>query len=101
MSTHTDRTYKDTLKEYLYLWDTYGGALPVDGFSTDLNDLSVLLKTPTKTIAADLMRTRIRQWFFAGPVGGGSNDQWKMDPLVSNIAEKHDCMTDYKRIRTQ
>ena len=99
--THTDRTYKDTLKDYLYLWDTYGGALPVDGFSTDLNDLSTLLKAPTMAIAAKLMRARIRQWFFAGPVLGIGSDQWKMDPVVENIAKKHDCMTDYKRIRTQ
>ena len=88
--------YSRARKDHEYLWGTYAPACDMTGAYVDQDDLADLLRIPTKATAARCYGDQIRHWFHAGPeLSGKSGDEWKSDPEVAAIADRHEAAGDY------
>lgn len=79
-------TYEQAYADHCYLWQTYGSASDMTGAYVDQDDLSQLLKSPTKATARDCLVDQIVYWFDVGPEDGKID--WA-DPEVLEIAERY------------
>lgn len=59
--------YDQAYADWNYLWTEYGPASDMTGGYVDQDDLARLLKSPTKTTAADCLDNQIIYWFQVGP----------------------------------
>lgn len=84
-------TYEQARADHEYLWGTYAPAHDMTGAYVDQEDLAKLLRSPTKETAAKCYIAQIEYWFQRGP--DTDNDDWKTDPKVHEIAERHYCDT--------
>jgi len=86
-------TYDQARKDHEYLWE-YGAAQDMSGAYVDQEDLERLLKSPTKGTARDCYEKQILFWFQIGPDSFGNSMDWRTDPEVRKIAERHDTEID-------
>ncbi len=84
--------YDQARKDHEYLWETYGPARDMTGGYVDQNDLSKLLKKPTKATALDCYQNQITYWFQSGfdaDYRAPIDQETSNDPMVQEIAERH------------
>lgn len=93
-------TYEQARKDHEYLWSTYAAAGDMTGGYVDQDDLERLLRSPTKATARQCYENQIAYWFSFGPEPeeSFSADVWKKDPVVREIAERHNCENDFERL---
>ena len=84
-------TYEQARADHEYLWSTYAPADDMTGAYVDQDDLDRLLKSPTKAMARKCYMAQIHYWFDAGPDTALPLDDWRNDPEVAVIAERHGC----------
>lgn len=60
-------TYEDAFSDHDYLWSVYGPADDMTGGYVDQEDLTRLLRSPTKATARDCLIRQIEYWFLVGP----------------------------------
>lgn len=60
-------TYEQALEDHTYLWDFYGPAADMTGGYVDQEDLSKMLRNPSKTTARQCLINQIAYWFEIGP----------------------------------
>ena len=83
-------SYDQALADHDYLWGTYGPAADMTGAYVDQQDLSRLLRSPTKATARDCLCDQIRHWFTVGTDNGLKAEHAEAtDPMVSEIRERH------------
>lgn len=82
--------YEQAREDHEYLWLTYGPAHDMTGGYVDQDDLSILLKSPTKATAADAYENQIHYWFLVGPERElKDDDSWQRDSKVIEIADRY------------
>lgn len=84
-------TYEQALADHTYLWTEYGAANDMTGAYVDQDDLTRLLRSPTKATARDCLCDQIRYWFEAGPDSSSSFGRTmdSQDQMLHEIAERH------------
>jgi hypothetical protein len=84
-------SYEQARSDHEYLW-SIGPAKDMTGAYVDQNDLAKLLRNPTKATARDCYVHQIEYWFNAGPDDAPKpRNLMRSDPIVAEIAERHDC----------
>lgn len=81
--------YEQALADHRYLWSTYGAANDMTGGYVDQEDLTRLLRSPTKATARDCLVDQIEYWFDVGPDPTGSSRPDRSDPRLLEIAERY------------
>lgn len=81
-------TYEQAWEDHQYLWTEYGPASDMTGGYVDQDDLSALLKSPTKATARDCLCSQIDHWFSVGPESGGTPID-RDDKRLAEIADRH------------
>ena len=84
-------TYEQALADHTYLWEEYGPAEDMTGAYVDQEDLTLLLRSPTKATARDCLCRQIDHWFSVGPEsqGGCYRRPDPTDPELIEIADRH------------
>lgn len=82
-------TYEQAYADHSYLWETYGAADDMTGGYVDQEDLTRLLKSPTKATARDCLVSQITYWFQTGPDKGLPTPIDRNDPVLIEIAERY------------
>lgn len=82
-------SYEQARADHEYLW-SIAPANDMTGGYVDQEDLSKLLKSPTKATARDIYMNQIIYWFHAGPQDDDQAGEvpWD-DPRVVEIALRH------------
>jgi hypothetical protein len=83
-------SYEQAYADHCYLWETYGSANDMTGAYVDQQDLAKLLKSPTKATARACLVEQISYWFEAGPDTHHGTPIDRDDPMLIEIAERHD-----------
>lgn len=90
-------TYEQAKEDHEYLW-SIGAAYDMTGGYVDSEDLTRLLKNPSKATAKACLCNQIDYWFQVGPDLNGGNrgedvrEYIQSDPRVAEIAERHGCL---------
>lgn len=82
-------SYDQATSDHSYLWDTYGSADDMTGGYVDQDDLTKLLRSPTKATARDCLVNQIIYWFQVGPDNLGYTPIDRHDPILIEIAERY------------
>jgi hypothetical protein len=88
----TKISYEQALDDHTYLWSEYGAAEDMTGGYVDSEDLTRLLRSPTKATARSCLMNQIEFWFQNGPdtTGGHGRRPDPDDPRLVEIAERYD-----------
>ncbi|MBD8556343.1 hypothetical protein IFT84_17685 [Rhizobium sp. CFBP 8762] len=82
--------YEQVRSDHEYLWDI-APAHDMTGGYVDQEDLRLMLRTPTKSMASKCYLSQIEYWFQAGPdrTGDAMHDIPWQDERVREIAERY------------
>ena len=85
-------TYEQAYADHAYLWDI-APAYDMTGGYVDQNDLTTLLRSPTKATARDCLCDQIEYWFQRGCDDADRISDWKTligdYPKLVDIAQRH------------
>ena len=84
-------TYEQARADHEYLWKTYAPADDMTGGYVESDDLDKLLISPTKKTARECYMEQIVYWFQKGPDPYLNDGDWRADPAVKEIADRHNC----------
>lgn len=82
-------TYEQVFSDWSYLWKIHGPAADMTGGYVDQEDLSALLKSPTKATARKCLLKQIAHWFQVGPEAYGAYGDIPDSAQVREIAERY------------
>lgn len=81
--------YTQAFSDHSYLWETYGAADDMTGRYVDQDDLTRLLRSPTKATACKCLVSQIEYWFSVGPDPFGNNPIDPSDDRLQEIADRY------------
>ena len=88
--------YDQARADHEYLWGSYAAADDMTGAYVDQQDLTRLMRSPTKATATRVYESQIHYWFEKGPdmnerARRGLDKRMRDDPKIEEIAGRHFC----------
>lgn len=96
MRTSVSARYAQARADHEYLWKEYAAADDMTGGYVDQEDLSRLMRSPTKATAVRVYESQIDYWFEKGPdmnerARRRLDERMRGDPRLEEIADRHFC----------
>jgi hypothetical protein len=87
----TKISYEQAMDDHTYLWEEYAAASDMTGGYVDSEDLTRMLRNPTKAMARKCLIDQIEFWFQNGPdTAGGGRRPDPNDARLREIAARYD-----------